>query len=73
MNKIFIQYGLVCLSTILMYIVNAYLLLSGCQNISAWFILLGVYFVCLILIHIEDIYNKIGEHYVEKNYGHNRY
>lgn len=66
MNKIFIQHGLVCLLTIIVYLVNAYLLLSGCTSISAWFILLGVYFVCLILIHIEDIYNKIGEHYVEK-------
>lgn len=73
MKSILVKHGLVVLLTILMYIVNAYLLLSGCQNISAWFILLGVYFVCLILIHIDDIYNKIGEHYVEKNYGNNRY
>mgnify|MGYP000882517634 FL=1 len=73
MDKDLIKYGLGCLLTILLFSVNAYLLLSGCTSISAWFILLGVYFVCLILIHIEDIYNKIGEHYVEKNYGHNKY
>lgn len=63
MKSILVKHGLVVLLTILMYLVNAYLLLSGCTYISAWFILLGVYFVLLALIHIDDIYNKIVGNY----------
>ncbi len=72
MDKELIKYGLVCLLTILLNVANLVALCTS-QNPFTWVIIIVVYFLLLAIIHIEDIYNKIGEHYVEKNYGHNKY